>query len=101
MAKDLLWELGVEEVPARFLPPVVKQLKELAEEAFAAAGLSYDELRVRLHTRNTDNEAEIERRLGNARGEIEQLGRYRYAVINDDKFPTIGAFRGRRHQGGA
>ena len=23
------------------------------------------------------------------------------AVINDDKFPTIGAFRGRRHQGGA
>ncbi|MBO7667405.1 MAG: glycine--tRNA ligase subunit beta, partial [Firmicutes bacterium] len=46
MAKDLLWELGVEEVPARFLPPVVKQLKELAEEAFRAAGLAYDELRV-------------------------------------------------------
>ena len=46
MAKDLLWELGVEEVPARFLPPVVKQLKELAEEAFRTAGLSYDDLRV-------------------------------------------------------
>lgn len=46
MAKDLLWELGVEEVPARFLPPVVKQLGELAEEAFAAAGLSYDNVRV-------------------------------------------------------
>lgn len=46
---------------------------------------SYDELRVRLHTRNTDDEAEIARRLGNARGEIEQLGRYRYAIINDDK----------------
>ncbi|MBQ6606889.1 MAG: glycine--tRNA ligase subunit beta [Firmicutes bacterium] len=46
MAKDLLWELGVEEVPARFLPPVIKQLKDLAEEAFRAAGLSYDDLRV-------------------------------------------------------
>lgn len=46
---------------------------------------SYDDLRVRLHTRNTDDEVEIERRLGNARGEIEQLSRYRYAVINDCK----------------
>ncbi|MBR5428964.1 MAG: glycine--tRNA ligase subunit beta [Firmicutes bacterium] len=46
MAKDLLWELGVEEVPARFLPPVIKQLRELAEESFKAAGLAYDELRV-------------------------------------------------------
>lgn len=45
----------------------------------------YDELRVRLHTRNTDDEVEIERRLGNARGEIEQLARYRYAIINDDR----------------
>ena len=26
---------------------------------------------------------EIERRLGNARGEIEQVGRYQYAVVND------------------
>ena len=46
MAKDLLWELGVEEVPARFLPPVIKQLQELAEEGFRNAGLSYDELKV-------------------------------------------------------
>ena len=46
MAKDLLWELGVEEVPARFLPPVVKQLRDLAEEAFKSAGLAYESLRV-------------------------------------------------------
>lgn len=45
---------------------------------------SYDSLRVRLHTRNTDNATEIERRLGNARGEIEQMHLYQYAVINDD-----------------
>lgn len=45
---------------------------------------SYAELRVRLHTRNTDDPVEIERRLGNARGEIEKIGRYQYAVINDN-----------------
>lgn len=45
---------------------------------------SYKALRVRLHTRNTDDPAEIERRLGNARGEIEQMGRYQYVVINDE-----------------
>lgn len=43
---------------------------------------SYEELRVRLHTRNTENETEINRRLGNAKGEIDQLGRYQYAIIN-------------------
>lgn len=45
---------------------------------------SYKALEVRLHTRNTDDPAEIKRRLGNARGEIEQLSRYQYAVVNDD-----------------
>ncbi len=44
---------------------------------------SYKALEVRLHTRNTDDPAEIRRRLGNARGEIEQLSRYQYAVVND------------------
>ena len=45
---------------------------------------SYEALRVRLHTRNTDDPKEIERRLGNARGEIEQMHLYQYAVVNDD-----------------
>ena len=45
---------------------------------------SYKALEVRLHTRNTDDPAEIRRRLGNARGEIEQLSRYQYAVVNDE-----------------
>lgn len=45
---------------------------------------SYEELRVRLHTRNTDDPVEIERRLGNARGEIEQMHLYQYAVVNDN-----------------
>lgn len=44
MTKDLLWEVGVEEIPARFLPPAIKQMAQLAGDAFAAAGLSYEEL---------------------------------------------------------
>lgn len=44
---------------------------------------SYKELRVRLHTRNTDDPKEIERRLNNARGEIEKAHRYRYVIVND------------------
>ena len=46
MNKDLLWEIGVEEVPARFLPAVIKQMTSLAEESFHGAGLRYDLLKV-------------------------------------------------------
>ena len=45
---------------------------------------SYEALRVRLHTRNTDDPVEINRRLGNAKGEIEQMHLYQYVVVNDD-----------------
>lgn len=45
---------------------------------------SYQQLRARLQSRNTEEPAEIARRLGNAKGEIDQLGCYQYAVVNDD-----------------
>ena len=45
---------------------------------------SYHDLRIRLHTRNTEDEAEIQRRLRNAKGEIDQMNRYRYLIVNDD-----------------
>ncbi len=45
---------------------------------------SYSELKVRLHTRNTEQPEEIQRRLNNARGEIAQMERYRYLIVNDD-----------------
>ena len=45
---------------------------------------SYDDLRARLHGRNTESEEEIERRLRNARGEIAQKDHYQYLIINDD-----------------
>ena len=43
---------------------------------------SYTSLRERLRTRNTDQDTEIERRLANAKKEIEQLFSYHYAIIN-------------------
>lgn len=45
---------------------------------------SYQKLCERLYGRNTDDPKEIERRLNNARGEIEQVGMYQYTVVNDD-----------------
>ena len=45
---------------------------------------SYDKLRQRLNGRNTDATEEIERRLKNAKGEIEQAGMYQYVVVNDE-----------------
>ena len=45
---------------------------------------SYHDLKVRLHTRNTENEEEIQRRLNNAKGEIAQMDRYRYLIVNDN-----------------
>ncbi len=45
---------------------------------------SYSALEVRLHTRNTEEPEEIQRRLNNARGEIAQMNRYRYLIVNDD-----------------
>lgn len=45
---------------------------------------SFRALRQRLHTRNTDDDQEIEKRLRNARAEIKQCKHYNYALINDD-----------------
>lgn len=45
---------------------------------------SFEDLRVRLHTRNTDDPEVIERRLNNARGEVKKVDRYQYSLVNDD-----------------
>ena len=46
LTKDLLFELGTEEIPARFLPATVSQMKKLAEEILAEKRLPYESLRV-------------------------------------------------------
>ncbi len=45
MAKDLLLEIGTEEIPARFMTPVLQQLEQNASVALAQHRLSYDGLK--------------------------------------------------------
>ena len=45
---------------------------------------SFEELERRLRGRQTETEADIERRLANARAEVKLLPRYTYAIVNND-----------------
>ena len=45
MAKELLFEIGTEEIPARFMPSALKQLEEEAKKLFAENRISYHSLR--------------------------------------------------------
>lgn len=45
MSKDLLLEIGTEEVPAHAMPGILKQLKENAEKALTELRLEYDSVR--------------------------------------------------------
>lgn len=42
---NLLLEIGTEEIPAKFMPPALKQLQELAESKFKEARLDFRELK--------------------------------------------------------
>jgi glycyl-tRNA synthetase beta chain len=44
MAKDFLLEIGVEELPARFLVPALEQLQELAAKALRENRLAYEDI---------------------------------------------------------
>lgn len=45
MARDLLFEIGTEEIPARFMPGAVKLLAENAEKALLEARVSFGEIK--------------------------------------------------------
>ena len=45
MSKDLLLEIGTEEVPAHVMPGILKQLQEKAEAAFKENRLVYENVR--------------------------------------------------------
>ncbi|MDO4952425.1 MAG: glycine--tRNA ligase subunit beta [Synergistaceae bacterium] len=42
--KDLLFEIGTEEIPARFMPKALEDLKAYAEEEFAASHVNHGEI---------------------------------------------------------
>ena len=41
---DLLLEIGLEEVPAKFMPPALAELKQMAETQLNEQRISYDEV---------------------------------------------------------
>lgn len=43
--RDLLLEIGIEEVPAKFMPPALEQLENLAAKGLEEARLDYDSLK--------------------------------------------------------
>ncbi len=53
---------------------------------------SLDELERRLRSRSTDDEETIQRRLQNARKEIEALEEYDYLIVNDDLDQAVEEF---------
>lgn len=46
MSENLIFEIGTEEIPARFLPPAIEQLQSLAAEQFKTLALDYDEIKI-------------------------------------------------------
>lgn len=46
MAKDLLFEIGTEEIPARFMEPAIKQMRELAEAGLKEHRLAFSGINV-------------------------------------------------------
>lgn len=45
MAKDLLLEIGLEEVPAKFIPPALAQLRELAEKVLQEKRIEFAQIK--------------------------------------------------------
>ena len=45
MSKDLLLEIGTEEIPAHAMPNLLREMKRLAGEMLTEQRISYDEIR--------------------------------------------------------
>ena len=45
MSKDILLEIGTEEIPAHYMPSILSQVKQLAAEKFTEANISYEDIR--------------------------------------------------------
>ncbi|MEW6095961.1 MAG: guanylate kinase [bacterium] len=52
-----------------------------------------EDLKARLSNRMTDSEEEIEKRLSFAKGELKNINKYDYCVVNDDIGTTVGKLK--------
>ena len=46
MAKDLLWEIGLEEMPSSVFPKLIDDFQRLATDKFTANGLGFTDIKV-------------------------------------------------------
>ncbi len=96
--RDLLLEIGLEEVPAKFMPPALAELKQLAETALTEQRIGYDEVitygtprRIALVVKNiADRQADLEE---------EAKGPAVKAAYDADGNPTKAAIGFARGQG--
>ena len=96
--RDLLLEIGLEEVPAKFMPPALAELKQLAETALSEQRISFDEVvtygtprRIALVVKNiADKQADLEE---------EAKGPAVKAAYDADGNPTKAAIGFARGQG--
>ncbi|PMP67564.1 MAG: glycine--tRNA ligase subunit beta [Thermodesulfobacterium geofontis] len=91
MGKNLLWEIGTEELPARFIIPALESLKTLAENKLRENQLNFEEIktagtlrRLTLFVKNlseTQEEKEEEILGPSVKVGIDEKGNYTQAVI--------------------
>ena len=93
-SKEFLMRFGLSDLEEL---PSLKEFEALAREALGSDVVSIfilppsmTELRARLDRRAEDSAATIEKRLANARREIERWRQYDYVVINDDLQQAYG-----------
>jgi guanylate kinase len=73
-----------------------RRLKRLYRDSAVAIMIfppGWDELRQRLQTRRTDDEASIARRLSRAREEVDAFSEYDYWVLNHERDSSIALAR--------
>ena len=76
-------KLVIFDIDVQGFEQVIKKLKDVTTTVFITTP-SLDELQKRLNFRGTDSSEVIEKRLINAKKEIEYIDRYDHIIINDD-----------------
>ena len=98
MAKDLLFEIGVEEIPASYIPPAINQLAEALEKELHAGRLSFASLRTFATPRRL---AVIVSQVADRQEDVEKdvVGPSARAAFAEDGTPTKAAIGFARSKG--
>jgi len=99
MSKELLLEIGAEEIPAGFVPKALASLEEMARKEFEAARLSFDQI----NTLGTPRRLTlVVRGLPTVQpdAEITATGPSKKAAYDSEGKPTMAAEGFARGQGG-